>query len=306
MSASLCALPEEWARLDWRPTGIGSALLSWWGADHASWTATAPGGEEVIAKAPRVHAVGSSAVAARIAAAAAGVGPEVLAAAPRAGVSVERALGDGWQLANGLRLQRRQGAVAAIATARRTFRESDADLPHRDLGAETQTLLDQLTEHGVGLPPVLAAVAAELDRMREAVADGPAPVPGWLSSEFSDVQLGDDGTVLFTGGTRAGLADPLADVGTILTELTPTVLPPDEGFAILWGDAHPGAYARAQLWGVIEDLRVNLQAMLADRLEPDSPIGYLGYTMWRTWQAEHLVATGALGDLTADAKKGWE
>ncbi|MFT4044040.1 MAG: hypothetical protein QM673_12840, partial [Gordonia sp. (in: high G+C Gram-positive bacteria)] len=181
MSTALSLLPEEWAQLDWRPTGIGSALLSWWGADHESWCANTEDGVAVIAKAPRPHAVGSHAVAARIAAAAVGIGPTVLATVPDAGISVERALGADWQLANGIRLQRRPGIVAAIGNARAAFRGSTAQLPQRDLGAETQVLLDRLREYGVPLAPQLTPVAAVLDRLRAAVADGPQARPGWLS-----------------------------------------------------------------------------------------------------------------------------
>jgi len=299
------ALPVEWAGLDWRPTGIGAGLLSWQGASHESWRATTDAGVDVIAKAPRPHAAASAAAIARAAASRAGVGPRVLVVDAASGVSVEQALGADWRVATGLRLQA-PGAVAAAAEARRAFRESGADLPPRDLGAEAQAMLDAFAAAGAQLPLTIAPLADALPRMRAAVAGGPDAVPSWLSSELSDIQLGPGGAVLLTGGTTAGLADPLADVGSLLTELSPTVLPAEEAFALLWGTAHVGAFARARLWGAIVDLWVLLRAMQAHALDPESEVGYLGYLMFRTWHAEHPVLTGEVDVLVAQAEEGWK
>lgn len=300
----LAALPAAWSDLDWQPTGIGLGMLSWWGADHESWSATLDDGRRVIAKAPRPHAVGSPAVTARVAAAAIGVGPDVLIAVPEAEISVELAVGDDWQVMTLLRAQR-DGAVAAIADARRRFRESDAVLPSRDLGAETAAMIERLTTLGGGPIPLLLPLIEQLDRMRGAVAEGPPSMPGWLSSEVSDVLVAPDGAVLFTGGTHAGLADPLADVGTLLTELAPSAITPEEAFAVLWGDDHPGAYARARIWGIVADLRAGLGALLAAAMDPTSPVNYAGYAFWRAWHGEHPILTGEFDQLVIDAEKGW-
>lgn len=305
MSARLSGLPGEWAALDWQPTGIGAGLLSWQGASHESWRATTDAGETVIAKAPRAHAAASAAAIAREAASRAGVGPAVRAIDVASGVTVEVALDERWRVATGLRVQQTPGAVAAVGAARRAFRESRTELPPRDLGAEAQAMLDAFAAVEAPLPLALRPVADALPSVRLAVAGGPPAAPAWLSSELSDLQLGPDGAVLLTGGTTAGLADPLADVGSILTELSPTVLPADEAFALLWGSDHPGAYARARLWGIVVDLWVLLRAMQAHALEPESEVGYLGYLMFRTWHAEHPVATGEIEALIAQAGKGW-
>ncbi|MEW1834944.1 hypothetical protein [Microbacterium sp. NPDC079995] len=302
----LRGLPADWAALDWVPTGIGAGLLSWQGASHESWHAVTDDGTRVIAKAPRPHAVESAAAVARAAAADAGVGPEILALDLASGVTVEAALGDGWRVATGLRLQRTPGALHAVAAARRAFHASGATLPVRDLGAEAQAMLDAFAAAGASLPSSVVAVAAVLPRLRDAVADGPDAVPAWLSSEASDIQLGPGGEVLLTGGTTAGFADPLADVGALLTELSPTVLPAEEAFPVLWDSAHPGAFARARLWGVIADLWVLLRAMRAHALDPESEVGYVGYLMFRTWHAEHPVLTGEIDILVAQAGMGWE
>ena len=305
MSARLSGLPDEWASLDWQPTGIGAALLSWQGASHESWRATTAAGVGVIGKAPRPHAAASAAAVARAAASRAGVGPRMLVVDAASGISVEEALGPDWRVATGLRLQA-PGAVAAVAAARRAFRESGADLPPRDLGAEAQAMIDEFAAAGAELPLTIAPLAVVLPRVRAAVAGGPAPMPCWLSSEMSDIQLGPDGAVLLTGGTTAGLADPLADVGSLLTELAPTVLPAEEAFEIIWGSPHAGALARARLWGVIVDLWVLLRAMQAHALDPESEVGYPGYLMFRTWHAEYPVLIGEIDALIMRAEEGWE
>lgn len=305
MTDRLSGLPTAWASLDWQPTGIGAGLLSWQGASHESWRAIGPDGTRVIAKAPRPHAAGSAAAAARVGASACGVGPAVVASDVASGVTVERELPAEWRVATGLRVQTTPGAVAAIAAARREFRRSATPLPSRDLGAESQQTLEALDAAGAALPLSLIPVAAALPRLRDAVSDGPAPEPSWLASELSDVQLGPDGAVLLTGGTTAGLADPLADIGTLLTELAPTALPAADAFELLWGDDHPGAFARARLWGVIADLWVILRAMQAHALDPASDVGYLGYLMFRMWHAEHPVVTGEIDELVRAAAGGW-
>ncbi|TDT15874.1 hypothetical protein BDK89_1453 [Ilumatobacter fluminis] len=303
MHALADVLPSPWADLDWASAGIAAADLSWWGGDHDIWRAIGNDGESLLAKAPRAHDRSGRGATARSIAGELGVGPEVVFADSASGVTVERELGAGWRVATLWRVRDRR-TIRMIGDARRRVRDSGAALPGHDIGAEVAELLGDRPDVGpaVGLDQ---RVIDAVPQMRSAVAHGPASVPGWLSAEISDVLVHEDGSIRLTGGGVAGSTDPLADVGALLTELSPLAGAPRDVFTDLWGGFHPGAYARARVWGVLADLRDYLRAERAYALEPTSPVSFGGYRMRKTWRLTVPFASGEMTDLLRSAGGAW-
>ncbi|WP_062208420.1 hypothetical protein [Demequina oxidasica] len=304
-------LSVAWDTATW--TDIpGVAPLSWQGSDHHISEATLDSGERALRKAPRdlVPVLSCDAGSARVAAAEVGVGPRVLVYDASSGSTIEEHLGDRWRVATSLRLKNPE-VLASFGRARMRFRTSEATLPVRDMLAEV-SLLGALvadatggTVPGDGLPSGGVAEAfALLPRLSAALADGPAPSPCWMSSEISDIQLGPDGAVLLTGGTAAGIADPLADVGAALAGLAPYCATAEDAFGALWDDDHPGAFARAVLWSIVADLRAALVSIVAHGSDPDA--GYSMYALRRGWKLTFSVGADDLDTLLTTAQKGWK
>ena len=302
----IASLGAPWSDLDWQGPGAAMASLSWVGCDNAAFTAVTADGMPVIAKVPRPHTtvIGRQAtrVAALTAAGEAGIAPRVLASDPETGVVVQQALA--LQIGTLLRIGR-PGALAAYTAARATFRSLDLALEPRDVFDDLEVLAAELDRRGVRRPSEGAAVYAALDRMRAAVADGPAAAPAWGSGEISNVLIGTAGEVSLVGGELSGLSDPLSDVGVILTELAPFVADEDEVMALAWGDGNPGALGRARLYGVADDIRASYLSLLAHDTDPDSPVEFISYLGARLRRATAAVASSAFEGWIAEAGKGW-
>lgn len=330
-TAAVLGLDGEWTGPD-----ASAPAISWCGADTVQWHLDDTSGA-LIAKAARAHVTTLPGAGghARALAHAAGVGPEVLAVSVDGHASVERALDPRrWRRAT-LADVRDHAVVAAIGRARAAVREQrpePAASVTRDLRADVEHLAGLLTDRGESLHPALSLVLSDLDRWADALAGGPDPRFGWMSSEISDVMVGvgagggagsrsggDPGAgfgsdsasgdvdggpshgIRLTGGTAAGWADPLADVGALLTEVAPYALPSDVAFVALWGDDHPGAFARARLWGALVDLRAALWAQWARSHGMPAASDYL---LRRTWRLR-LFLTDDLDTLLTRARSGW-
>ena len=304
--AAIAALGEPWASLEWSGPLPAGAGLSWVGCDNVSFTAVTDG-QPVIAKVPRPHTAVIGHTASRLlaltAAGDAGIAPRVLAGDTATGVVVQEALG--LQLGALLRIGR-PGALAAYATARATFRSLDVVLEPRDVFEDLETLRAELESRGIHRPSEGKPVYALLDRMREAVANGPAAAPAWGSGEISNVLIGGAGEVSLVGGELSGLSDPLSDVGVILAELAPFVADESEVMELAWGDNNPGALGRARLYGVADDIRASYLSLLAHDIDPDSPIEFIGYLGSRLRRATATVASSAFQGWLAEAEKGWK
>lgn len=306
MIPAIAALGEPWASLAWSGPLPAGAGLSWVGCDNVSYTAEAEG-TPVIAKVPREHTslIGhaGSRLLALIAAGEAGIAPVVLAGDTATGAVVQEVLA--LQLGTLLRIGR-PGALAAYASARATFRALDVALEPRDVFEDLDLLRAELERRGIHRPSEGQPVYDSLERMREAVANGPDVTPVWGSGEISNVLIGAAGEVSLVGGELSGLSDPLSDVGMILAELAPFVADDSEVMELAWGDNNPGALGRARLYGVADDIRASYLSLLAHDIDPDSPIEFIGYLGSRLRRAAATVASSSFEGWIAEAGKGWK
>ncbi len=307
MTAALAALGAPWADLDWQGPAPAMAGLSWVGCDNLLFSAATADGVPVLAKAPRAHAavIGrpASRVALLTAAGEAGLAPRVLAAHAESGVVVQEAVAG--QLGTLLRIGR-PGVLANYARARAAVRSLDVELEPRDVFDDIDALAAELDRRGVRRPSEGQPVYALLERMRAAVADGPAPSPAWGTGEVSNVVIGPDGEVALVGGEFAGLSDPLSDVGAVLAELAPFVADDEEVMALAWGDSTPGALGRARLYGIADDIRAAYTSLLAHDSDPHNPAEFIAYLGSRLRRATATVASPAFAGWLADAEKGWK
>lgn len=308
--ASLAVLGEPWASLDWSAPLPAGATLSWFSADNVSLTAVMADGSPVIAKIPRPHTslLGrpASRVAALIAAGESGIAPRVLASDAETGIVVQELLVTGWRMGTLLRLTD-PAAQRSYLDARSAFRELAVALEPRDVFDDLDILGAQMRSRELFLPIEATAVFDALDTMRAAVADGPVAVPTWGSGEISNVLVGDGGAVRLVGGELSGASDPLSDIGMILTELSPFVADDEEVFHRSWGSVHPGALARARLYGIADDVRAAWVSAIAHADDPTSPVEFLGYHSWRLRRAVfNVTASGQFDFWIANAAKGWK
>ncbi|MFV0286493.1 MAG: hypothetical protein ACK5IM_08955 [Demequina sp.] len=293
-------IAPDWESAPWAPVR-GVTDLSWQGVTHTVERTTLDG-IDAVRKTPASSAAGiaSAGAQARLAASAAGLGPRVLAHDAATGITIEEDLGPAWRVGTTLRLKD-AAVLRRFGDARRAFRDSDADLAPRDLLAEAAALTaaigDAMPEGG------LTEAASHLDALASTLASGPEPVPCWLSSEVSDIQIGPSGIVLLTGGSHAGLADPFADIGTAIAAVSPYGVTDREAFEALAGPGPEGAWARAVLWSIVADLRSAGIALIAHAMDPAR--GHATYAVRRSWRLSYVLGTHDIGHLITAATKGW-
>ena len=80
--------------------------------------------------------------------------------------------------------------------------------------------------------------------------------------------------------------------GSVITELAPFVADPETVFESLWGKRDPVALARAQLYGVADDLRWALVGFCAAASQTGSGIEYSRYAHWRLQKARCAITNG--------------
>ncbi|MDR2348883.1 MAG: hypothetical protein LBD90_09800 [Bifidobacteriaceae bacterium] len=306
---SALALDGALAQLDWAPSPPGAAMISWWGADYEQWSAVDAAGRKLTAKLPRAHVevLGAhhSRVAARLAAGRAGLGPEVVQADRVTGASVEVDLGPGFRVATLLRIAEGD-ALSSYLAARAAFRRLPVNLAPRNVFDDIDHLRLEVARRRLEPPAELTPLVRKLAQLRQATAAGPPPAPGWNSSEISNVLIGADGAVQLVGPLLAGMTDPLEDVGVLANELNPYVDESDGVIDQAWGRPHPGVRARAHLYGLADDLRWTLIALVANSLDPTSPTEYGGYAVRRTWRAAAAMSRpGQVERWLAEAEEGW-
>jgi thiamine kinase-like enzyme len=221
---------------------------------------------------------------------AAGLAPVVLFHDAAHGVCVQQRLGDEWQVATLYRLLDADAQQASVRV-RLQFRELALDLPRVSVFDQVAALLAHVREHAVDVPAIMQEVIAAVEEMRSATLDGPEAVACHGDGTVSNVMLSANG-VRLVGWTQAGCMDPLEEIGSVITELAPFVADPETVFESLWGKRDPVALARAQLYGVADDLRWALVGFCAAASQTGSGIEYSRYAHWRLQKARCAITNG--------------
>lgn len=287
-------LPGEFACMDWTPTLPTVAQPSWLGGDSTFFEARTPDGVCLLARRLRpsaaIHSDYAAMFAAMEAAGGAGLAPVVLFHDAAKGVCVQERLGDEWQVATLYRLLD-AGARHASVRVRMQFRELAPDLPRVSVFDQVTALLDHVGQHAVDVPVIAKDVIAAVGEVRSTVLNGPEAVACHGDGTVSNVMLSSTG-VRLVGWTQAGCMDPLEEIGSVITELVPFVADAETVFESLWGKRDPIALARAQLYGVADDLRWALVGFCAAASQAGSGIEYSRYAHWRLQKARCAITNG--------------
>jgi Phosphotransferase enzyme family len=288
-------LPQELARIEWAPTLPTVAHPSWAGGDSAFYEGRSLGGTELLARVLRptvaMRTDPSVVFSAMVVAAAAGLAPTVVFHDAAHGVCVQEKLGDAWQIATLYRLLDADARQAAL-DVRLRFRELAPDLPFASVFDQVASLLVHVRSGAVYVPAMAHEVVAAVEAARDCCAvAGPPAVACHGDGTVSNVMLSASGARL-VGWTQAARMDPLEEVGSVLTELVPFVDDAETVFEALWGDRDPVAFARAQLYGVADDLRWALIGFCAAASQAGSGIEYSRYAQWRLQKARCAVTNG--------------
>lgn len=209
----------------------------------------------------------------------AGVGPKIHWSAPDMGAIAMEALGDGWKTARQSDLQER-AVVASVMQAMKTLHACDA-ISHRfNPFAIIDNLLGSCVRDGIELPcdiNWLRRVIAMAEPLRECARLAPCRNDG----SSSNLMIGPAGKVLLIDYDRAGMNDPLYDVGCLLAEMTDHERDMRDGYVAYAGDFDETGFARTRLWSHVDDL---LHALWSRRMAHRSErkaVEWVKYGEWR-------------------------
>jgi thiamine kinase-like enzyme len=252
------------------------------GVESALWLLRDPGTPDRVLKAlrPDIRAEfdARSAVTAARAAGEAGVGPQVLWADETAGALLMEHLGEGWRTATLADLQD-AGTHAAVIAAAGRLHEVSADLRRHDVFAEIRDLQARATAAGVSLPSDTWWLADCAARVEAALAGRELPqVLCRNDGVSSNIMLGPGGSVRLLDYDRAGLNDPLYDVGVLLTE---TCAFETEIAARAPHGLDQAALDRCILYGAMDDLMWALWSALQAVRSPRVHVEFRKYAEWR-------------------------
>ena len=209
-----------------------------------------------------------------------GVGPEVLWSDAGAGAIAMTALlpAAGWRTANQAVLQ--DPAVLAAAMAALRALQASAPLAHRfDPFAEIDRLIAGFAEIGAPLPADTGWLRAVIG-LCAPMMDDAVLAPCRNDGAASNLLVGPDG-VRLVDFDRAGMMDPLYEVGVLLAEITDFETDMMPGFVAYLGGFDAVAFARARLWSFVDDMLHGLWSRLQAHRSVRGGVEWQKYGEWR-------------------------
>lgn len=211
----------------------------------------------------------------------AGVGPKVLWADPASGAIAMEALSadGGWSTANQYSLQDPSFLAAAMEALRKLH--LTAALAYRfDPFAQIDAIIARTRQLGAPLPDDilwLRRLIAEIEPMM----DGTPLAPCRNDGSASNLMAGATGEVRLVDFDRAGMNDPLYDVGALLAETTDFERDMRAGYTAYAGAFDEAGFARARLWSFVDDMLHALWSRLNAHTSARGSVEWLKYGEWR-------------------------
>lgn len=208
-----------------------------------------------------------------------GAGPKVITFDAEAGFIAMQALNVGWSTAHQGNLQD-AAVVASAMAALRAFHQT-APLPSRfDPFAQIDALLAELARLSVALPDDIAWIRRLIAQV-EPLRDTGTLAPCRNDGSASNLMLGPGGAVMLVDFDRAGMNDPLYDVGSLLAEVTDFERDMRPGYVAYAGAWDEAGFARARLWSHVDDLLHALWARRHAQTSQRRNIEWVKYGEWR-------------------------
>ncbi|WP_300585307.1 phosphotransferase [Marivita sp.] len=208
-----------------------------------------------------------------------GAGPEVIWHDATIGAVAMTDLSSEWRTANQASLQD-LAVVTAAMSALKTLHGTQALVRRFDPFAQIDELIKSLGREAGALPDDivwLRRLIAQLEPMME----GGKLAPCRNDGSSSNLMIGPNGAVLLVDFDRAGMNDPLYDVGCLLAEITIHERDMQPGYLAYAGEFDKAGFARARLWSFVDDLLHALWSRLKSKTSQRGAIEWLKYGEWR-------------------------
>lgn len=209
----------------------------------------------------------------------AGAGPEVYWSDLASGTIAMKVLGGDWTTARQSDLQS-PGVIQAAMQAMKKLHACTA-IPHRfNPFAKIDELTESCVREGVPLPDDSTWLRRVI-AMAEPLLDSATLAPCRNDGSSSNLMLGPEGQVLLVDYDRAGMNDPLYDVGCLLAEMTDHERDMHDGLTAYAGTFDEVGFARARLWSHVDDM---LHALWSRRMAHRSErkaVEWIKYGEWR-------------------------
>ncbi|MFN3274179.1 MAG: phosphotransferase family protein [Paracoccus sp. (in: a-proteobacteria)] len=210
---------------------------------------------------------------------AAGAGPRVVWSDNDMGAIAMQALtGPDWHRASQHMLQDPDVVAGAMQALRRLH--ATAPLPQRfDPFAQIDAQIAAL-EGLDALPDDIGWLRRLTFQCRALCRDMPL-VPCRNDGAASNLMRGASGQVLLVDYDRAGMNDPMYDLGCLLAEITDFPQDMRAGYIAYAGRFDEAGFARARLWSVVDDMLHALWARRMSRVSARPGVEWLKYGEWR-------------------------
>lgn len=211
----------------------------------------------------------------------AGVGPRVLWADPAAGAIAMRGLvtDDGWSTATQYNLTNPE-FVATSAHALRGLHGTAPLAARFDPFARIDALIAEFGLDGADLPEDILWLRRLIARV-EPLGEGARLAACRNDGAASNLMAGPAGAVMLIDYDRAGMNDPLYDLGALLAETTDFERDMRAGYTAYAGAFDEEGFARARLWSFVDDMLHALWSRLRAHGSMRGGIEWLKYGEWR-------------------------
>ncbi|WP_421905567.1 phosphotransferase family protein [Mameliella sp.] len=170
--------------------------------------------------------------------------------------------------------------LSAVMHALKAQHEGPA-LPGRfDPFAQIDRVIEAHGANGIPLPDDILYLR-RLIAQAEALAESAPLAPCRNDGSASNILLGPGNKVLLVDFDRAGMNDPLYDLGALMAEVTDLESDMVAAFTAYHGSFDPVLFARARLWSHVDDLLHALWARLMAHTSERSSVEWLKYGEWR-------------------------
>lgn len=208
-----------------------------------------------------------------------GAGPRVLWSDVETGAIAMEALGNDWCTATQFSLQD-PGLLTAAIQAMKAF-HATAPLPGRfDPFALIDAQIHGLKRIGATLPDDILWLRRLVAQI-EPLMDGVALAPCRNDGSASNLMVGPEGQVKLLDFDRAGMHDPLHDLGCLLAEVTDFERDMQAGYIAYAGEFDIVGFSRARLWSHVDDMLHALWSRLKARTSQRHSLEWLKYGEWR-------------------------